>query len=287
MMGKLNYFLGLQVKQLKDGIFINQAKYAKEMLIKFRIKEDEKPEKIPMSVGTKLGYTKEDKSVEEHKYRKLIGSLLYLTASRPDIQYAVCVCARFQSDPRESHYKKAIKILKYVKGTVNVGLWYPKDSGLELVGYSDADHGGSTLDRKSTSGTCQFLGTRLISWFSKKQTCVANSSTESEYIAAGCCTAQILWIQQQLRDYGISAKKTPIFCDNTSAIAITQNPKFHSRTKHIDIRHHFIRDHVEKSDIEVVKVGTEDQLADIFTKPLPDNRFAMLRYNLGLIELPQ
>ena len=122
-----------------------------------------------MSIGTKMTYTESDKSVEEHKYMKLIGSLLYLTASRPDIQYAVGVCARFQTNPMQSHYNIAMKILRYVKGTVEVGLWYPKDSGLSLVCYSDADYVGSLFDRKSTSGTCHFLGARLISWVSKKQ----------------------------------------------------------------------------------------------------------------------
>lgn len=192
-----------------------------------------------------MSYTQDDKSVEEHKYRKLIGSLLYFTTSRLDIQFAVGVCSRFQSNPMMSHYNIAMKILKYVKGTVEVGLWYPKVSGLNLVGYSDADFAGSLLDRKSTSGTCQFLGSRLISWISKKQNSIATSTTEVEYIVAGCCASQILWIQQ-LRDYELNELKTPIFCDNTSAIAITQNPKFHARTKHIDIRHHFIRDHVDK-----------------------------------------
>ena len=118
----------------------------------------------------------------------------------------------------QSHYNTALKILRYIKGTIEVGLWYPKDSGMSLVGYSYADYVGSMLDRKSTSGTCQFLGTRLISWFSKKQNSIATSTTEAEYIAAGCCATQILWIQQQLRDYGLNEEKTPIFCDNTSAI---------------------------------------------------------------------
>ena len=158
---------------------------------------------------------------------------------------------------------------------------------MSLVGYSDADYAGSLLDRKSTSGTCQFHGARLISWFSKKQNSIATYTTEAEYIAAGCCASQILWIQQQLRDYGLNEEKTPIFCDKTSAIAITQNPNFHARTKHIDVRHHFIRDHVEKGNIEILKIGTEDQLVDIFTKPLQESRFLALRHSLGLMELPK
>ena len=227
----------------------------------------------------------EGKPIEEHKYRKLIGSLLYLTASRPDITFAVGVCARFQSKPKQSHYLMALKIIKYLRGTVNAGLWYSREGELALRGYSDADYAGCKIDRKSTSGTCQFLGDRLVSWFSKKQTSIATSTAEAEYMAAGSCCAQILWMKQQLSDYDVKAKETPIFCDNTSAIAITQNPVLHSRTKHIDVRFHFIRDHVEKKNVTIEYVCTEKQLADIFTKPLNEARFIQLKTELGMIEI--
>ncbi|XP_073136958.1 secreted RxLR effector protein 161-like [Henckelia pumila] len=200
----------------------------------------------PMSASIKLDKYEAGAPVEVTMYRGLIGSLLYLTASRPDIMFAVCLCARFQAAHKQSHYIAAKRIIKYLKGTTNVGLWYSKDSEFNLVGYSDADYEGCKIDRKSTSGSCQFLGDRLISWFSKKQTSIATSTAEAEYLAAGSCCAQILWIQQQLRDYGIESNEAPIFVDNTSAIAITQNPVMHSRTKHIDVRHHFIREHVIK-----------------------------------------
>ncbi|XP_075473989.1 secreted RxLR effector protein 161-like [Primulina tabacum] len=199
-------------------------------------------------------------------YRGLIGFLLYLTANRPEIMFAVCLCARFQAKPMQSHFIASKRILKYLKGTTNVGLWYPKDSSLNLVGYSDADYDGYKVDRKSTSCSCQFLGKRLISWLSKKQTSIATSTTEVEYLAAGSCCAQMLWIQQQLKDYGIQATESPIFCDNTSAIAITYNPVMHSRTKYIDIRHHFIREHVMKKEIRLEYVHTDQQTEDIFKK---------------------
>ena len=171
-------------------------------------------------------------------------SLLYLTASRPDIMFSVCLCARFQADPRESHLKAVKRIFRYLIGTADLGLWYPRGgSSFELVGYSDADFAGCKVDRKSTSGTCQFVGSALISWASKKQNSVALSTAESEYIAAGSCVAQVLWLKQQLLDLGLPVGTIPILCDNTSAICITKNPAQHSRTKHIDIRHHFIRDH--------------------------------------------
>ena len=141
------------------------------------------------------------------------------------------------------------------------------------------------MDRKSTSGTCQLLGNILVSWFSKKQNSIATSTAEAEYIAAGSCCAQVVWMKYKLLDYGIHEEEILIKCDNTSAIAISQNPVLHSRTKHIDIRHHFLRDHVEKKDIILEYIPKEDQLADIFTKPLGESRFFTLRNELGLIQL--
>lgn len=283
MMGELTFFLGLQVKQTEEGILINQTKYTTEILKKFGM-ENCSAAPTPMNASIKLDKNEGGTPVDVSMYRSLIGSLLYLTASRPDIMFAVCLCARFQSNPKQSHFIAAKRILKYLKGTQQVGLWYPKDSSLNLVGFSDADYAGCTLDRKSTSGHCQFLGDRLISWFSKKQTSIATSTAEAEYLAAGSCCSQLLWIQQQLKDYGVITSESPIFCDNTSAIAITYNPVLHSRTKHIDIRHHFIRDHVMKKDIKVEYVPTDQQTADIFTKPLSQAKFILFRNSLGLID---
>ena len=234
-----------------------------------------------------MGYSKDDKKISESKYRKLIGSLLYLTASRPDIQFVVGLCALYQVTPMTSHYKTALHILKYVKSTINVGLWYPRGGDLTLRGYSDADYAGDTPTRKSTSGTLTFFGDCLVSWYSKKQPSVAQSSTEAEYISAGCLCAQILWMQQQLRDYGLNQKETHMFVDNKSAIALTENTMFHSRTKHIDIRHHFIRDHVEKKDILIFFTPTAYQIADVLTKALPKARFVELRSELGLMNNPE
>jgi hypothetical protein len=193
------------------------------------------------------------------------------------------MCARFQADPKESHLIAVKRILRYLNGTRDLGLWYPKKSTLTLCGYSDADFAGYKVDRKSTSGCCQFLGSSMISWHSKKQNSVALSTAEAEYIAAGACCSQVLWIAQQMRDLGFDYKSIPVKCDNTSAISISKNPVQHSRTKHIDVRHHFIRDHVEKGDICLEFVSTNLQIADIFTKPLPDERFASLRLELGMI----
>jgi len=192
---------------------------------------------------------------------------------------------KISRNPKESHFKAAKRILKYLKGTSFFGLWYPSHSPIHLIGYSDSDFAGCKRDRKSTSGTCHLLGSSLISWHSKKQACVALSTAEAEYIAVGSCCAQIMWLKQQLADFGLQINKIPFMCDNTSAINLTKNQIQHSRTKHIKIRHHFIRDHVNNGNCEVKFVETKLQLADIFMKPLPKERFFFLRNELGILDL--
>jgi hypothetical protein len=162
------------------------------------------------------------------------------------------------------------RILRYLVATPCFGIWYPKGSNFDLIGYSDSDYAGCKVDRKSTSRTCQFLGRSLVSWNSKKQTSVALSTAEAEYIATGQCCAQLLWMRQTLRDFGYNLSKVPLLCDNESAIRIAENPVEHSRTKHIDIRHHFLRDHQQK--------------ADIFTKPLHEKTFCRLRSELNVLD---
>ncbi|GMI64726.1 cysteine-rich RLK (RECEPTOR-like protein kinase) 8 [Hibiscus trionum] len=269
---------------MKDVIFINQAKYIKDMLKKFGL-EQAKPQATPMSSSTKLDKDEGGKCVDSKLYRSMIGSLLYLTAIRLDILFRVCLCARFQAIPRESHLIAVKRIFRYLKDTPYLGLWYPRDSTFNLHAYSDADYGGCKIDRKSTSDTCQFLGSVLISWFSKKQNSVALSTTEAEYISLGSCCAQVKWMKQQILYYDIEVDTIPLKCDNTSAICLTKNPIQHSITKHIEIRHHFIRDHVLKEDVVLEYVDTLNQLADIFTKPLNKERFWSLRRELGLTNL--
>ena len=283
MMGELNFFLGLQIKQSKEGIFINQSKYIKDILKKFEM-EHSKTMGTPMSSSIKLDKDENGKVVDITKYRGMIGSLLYLTASRPDIMFSVCLCARFQSNPKESHLSAVKRILKYLHGTMNLELWYPKGTQFNITSYSDADFAGCRTDRKSTSGTCHFLGYALVSWFSKKQNSVALSTTEAEYISAASCCAQILWIKQTLKDFGMNYDHVPIKCDNTSAINLSKNSILSSRAKHIDIRHHFLRDHMQKGDIMLEFVCTENQLVDIFTKPLSEDRFSMIRRELGMVD---
>jgi hypothetical protein len=283
MMGELKFFLRLQIRQQRNGTFISQEKYLKECLKKFGM-QDCKGIKTPMPTNGHLGPDENGKDYDQKVYRSMIGSLLYLCASRPDIMLSVCMCARYQAAPKESHHQAVKRILRYLAHTPTLGLWYPKGSKLDLVGYSDSDYAGDRVDRKSTSGTCHFLGRSLVCWSSKKQNCVSLSTAEAEYIAAGACCSQLLWMKRTLKDYGINLKKVPLLCDNESAIKISQNPVQHSRTKHIEIRYHFLRDHVLKGDIVISHVKTEDQLADIFTKPLDEKRFSALRCELNILD---
>ncbi|GKC01311.1 putative ribonuclease H-like domain-containing protein [Tanacetum coccineum] len=270
-MGELTFFLGLQVKQKPDGIFISQDKYVAEILKKFDF-ANVKTASTPIETQKPLVKDEEASDVDVHLYRSMIGSLMYLTASRPDIMFAVCACSRFQVTPKSSHLSAVKRIFRYLKGKPKLGLWYPRVSSFDLESYSDSDYAGANLDRKSTTGGCQFLGRRLISWQCKKQTIMATSTTEAEYVAAASCCGQVLWIQNQMLDYGFNFMNTRIYIDNESTICIVKNPVYHSKTKHIAIRHHFIRDAYEKKLIQVLKIHTDDNVADLLTKAFDVSR---------------
>ncbi|GKA85889.1 retrovirus-related pol polyprotein from transposon TNT 1-94 [Tanacetum coccineum] len=281
MMGKISFFLGLQISQNPTGIFINQSKYALESLKKYGFESCD-PVDTPMVEKSKLDEDTEGKTVDPSHYRGMIGTLLYLAASRPDLQFAICMCARYQARPTKKHLNAVKRIFRYLKGTINRGLWYPNDSSIALTAYADADHAGCQDTRRSTSGSMQFLGDRLVSWSSKRQKSAAISSTEAEYIALSGCCAQVLWTRSQLTDYGLGFNKIPMYCDNKSAIALCCNNVQHSRSKHIDIRYHFIKENVENGVIELYFVNTEYQLADIFTKALCRERIEFLSDKLGM-----
>ncbi|KAI3712432.1 hypothetical protein L1987_70988 [Smallanthus sonchifolius] len=268
--------------QSESGILIHQEKYVKEILTKFKM-ADSHPVKTHVEVRHCLTPDMDGESVDPHLYRSMIGSLMYLTASRPDIMFAVCLCARFQANPKLSHLSAVKRILRYLRYKPKLGLWYPKIDLFDLVAYSDSDYGGCNLDRKSTSGGCQFLGNRLVSWQCKKQSTVSQSTAEAEYIVVALCCSQVRWIHHQMLDYGITFHETPILCDNTAVPHITKNPVQHSKTKHIEIKHHFIRDCVEKKHIRIVEVKTNKQTTDIFTKAFDSTRFAQLVEMLGMI----
>ncbi|GJT66859.1 retrovirus-related pol polyprotein from transposon TNT 1-94 [Tanacetum coccineum] len=206
MMGQMSFFLGLQVSQNPRGIFINQSKYAQEILKKFGF-DTCTPIDTPMAERPDLDEDKGGKLIDPTRFRGMVGSLMYLSASRPDIVFAVCMCARYQAKPTEMHLTAIKRIFRYLKGTIHMGLWYPKDSGFELKAFADANYAGCHDTRRSTSGSAQFLGHRLVSWSSKKQKSTAISTTEAEYIALSGCCAQILWMRSQLRDYGFAISK--------------------------------------------------------------------------------
>ncbi|GJT98945.1 copia protein [Tanacetum coccineum] len=224
---------------------------------------------------------------DQTTYRRMIGGLMYLTASRPDIAFATFVCARYQARPTVKHLKEVKRIFRYLRQSYNMGLWYLKDSGFELISYSDADHARCKDDCKSTSIGLQFLGGKLVSWSSKKQDCTAMSTAEAEYVSLSACCAQVIWMRTQLLDYGYKYNRIPMYCDSKSAIAISCNPVQHSKTKHIDIRYHFIKEHVEKGNVELYFAGTEYQLTDLFTKALLKERFDYLVHRIIIIMAQQ
>ncbi|GKA91397.1 hypothetical protein Tco_0813267 [Tanacetum coccineum] len=214
----------------------------------------------------------------------MLGSLLYLMASRPDIMFSVFLCAHFQWDPKTSHLEAVKRIFRYIKGIMHLGLWYPKGSDIETIVYADSDHAGDYVDHKSTSGVCTFMGCCLTSWFLKKQTALAISTTEAEYVSAGKACQQALWMKQALVDYDVRLYDIPIMCDNKGAIDLSKNLVQHSRTKHIEIHHHFLRDNIQNGNISIEKVSSKDNIADILTKPLKREPFNYLRLSLGMMK---
>nr|GEX80035.1 hypothetical protein [Tanacetum cinerariifolium] len=278
--GDIGFFIGYSADSCAYRIYNRRTKkitkgVTLEILKKYGMKSCD-PVGTLMEIKDKLDLDQNGTPVDATKYHSMIGALMYLTSSRPDIVHATCLCARYQAKPTEKQLKDVKRIFHYLRGTINTGLWYTKDSGFELTGFSDADYAECKDTFKSTSGGAQFLGKKLVSWSSKKQDCTTLSTTESEYVTLSACCAQVLWMRTQLMDYGFHFNKIPIYCDSKSAIAISCNPVQHSRTKHIDVRYHFIKEHVEKGTIELYFVKTDYQLADIFTKALPADRFNYL-----------
>ncbi|GJV59869.1 retrovirus-related pol polyprotein from transposon TNT 1-94 [Tanacetum coccineum] len=231
---------------------------------------------------SKLDEDTQGKAVDPTHYHGMVGTLMYLTSSRPDLVYAVCMCARYQARPTEKHLHAVKRIFQYLRGTVNRGLWYSEDYAISLTAFADADHAGCQDTRRSTSGSMQLLGDKLISWSSKRQKSAAISSTKAVYISLSGCCAQALWMRSQLTDYGLGFNKIPMYCDNKSAIALCCNNFQHSRSKQIDIKYHFIKEQVENGVVELYFVRTEYQLADIFTKALCRERIEFLIDKLGM-----
>jgi hypothetical protein len=285
MIGELSFFLGLQITQRSEGLFLSQEKYLREMLKRFQM-EDSTPMSTPMVTGCKLSKDDDSPDVDQSSYRSMIGSLLYITTSRPDIMHVVGMVGRYQAAPKQSHLLVVKRIFRYLKGTMDYGLWYPRNHNFQLSVYSDVDWANCVDERKSTSGGAFFLGDSLVSWLSKKQGSISLSTTEAEYIAAATCCTQVLWMIQTLADLEVKyTTPIPIHCDNTSAISVSKNLVFHSKTKHIPIKYHFLREQVTNTVVSLHYIPSKDQIVDIFTKPLAKAQFEYLRQKLGVTPL--
>ncbi|KAE8707741.1 hypothetical protein F3Y22_tig00110377pilonHSYRG00343 [Hibiscus syriacus] len=281
-MGLMAYYLGIEVKQQNDGIFISQERYAKEILKKFKM-ENCKPISTPAEYEIKMTKHEEGKSVDPTFFKSLVGSLRYLTCTRPDILHAVGLVSRYMESPTTTNFKATKRILRYLKGTIDFGLFYSVSNDYKLVGYSDSDWGGDIDNQRSTTGFVFFMGDIAFTWMSKKQPIVTLSTCEAEYVAATSCVCHAIWLRNLLKVIGlIQEEPTKVCVDNKSAIALAKNPVFHDRSKHIDIRYHYIRECVARKDVEVEYVKSQDQVADIFTKPLTSEDFLRLRNLLGV-----
>eukprot|EP00253_Pinus_taeda_P014154 PITA_14154 len=283
LLGELTYFLGLQIQQKEGGIFLSQTKYLKQILKKYGM-EDAKLVCTPMVTGCSLSANDESAAVHQPTYGSMIGSTLF--DRYPTGHHA---CSRnswkIQANPKETHLQAVKRIFKYLQGTQNYGLWYPRDTDLTLHAYTDVDWAGSVDDRKSTSGGAFFMGSILVSWFSKKQSSIALSTAEVEYVATASCCTQLLWMMQTFKDFQITC--TPpisILCDNTSAISISKNPVMHLKTKHIPIKYHFLREQVLEQKVKLEYVPSKEQVANILTKPLPRETFEYLGQKLGVVD---
>ncbi|KAH9768833.1 hypothetical protein KPL71_011754 [Citrus sinensis] len=280
--GLMAYFLGIEVKQKEEGIFISQESYANEILKRFKM-NDCKPISTPVECGVKLSKHDEGEDIDPTFFKSLVGSVRYLTCTRPDILYAVGLVSRYMENPKTTHFKAAKIILRYIKGTINFGLLYSFSNDYKLVGYSDSDWGGDVDDRKSTTGFVFFMGDTAFTWMSKKQPIVTLSTCEAEYVAATSSVCHAIWLRNLLKELSLAQEEpTEICVDNKSAIALSKNPVFHDRSKHVDTRYHFIRECITRKEVQIKYVKSQDQAADIFTKPLKQEDFVRFRSLLGV-----
>ncbi|KAJ8621549.1 hypothetical protein MRB53_030078 [Persea americana] len=282
----MRYFLGIEVLQRTDGIFLGQRKYAQEVLERFNMDQCNSVHN-PVVLGFKL--TKDEKGVEVDStlYKQMVGSLMYLTATRPDLMFIVSLITRYMERPTKSHLIAAKRALRYMKGTVKFRMFYTNGGGKELIGYIDSDYAGDQDDKKSTSGYVFLMNSRAISWSSKKQPVVTPSTTEAEFITAASSACQVVWLRRILKNLNqVQSSPTVVYCDNISVIKLLKNSVMHGRSKHIDVRFHFLRDLVKDGVVELIQCSTQDQVADVLTKPLKLDVFLKMRGLLGVCEHP-
>ena len=288
-MGSLHFCLGVSVEQSTDKIKLSQKQYIQKLLKRYEL-DDANPVCTPMDLNVRL--VADDglsKPTDKSRYQSMVGSLLYVAvATRPDICQAVAAVSKFNSAPTESHLTAVKRILRYLKGTLNLSLQYSlyrctENCEPEVEGYSDADWACDLDTRRSTTGNVFKMSEGAISWLSQKQSTVALSTAEAEYIALSSATQEVVWLRQLLTDIGVDCTKpVTVWEDNQAAIGLTRNPIGHKRTKHIDIKYHFVRECVMIGSLFVKYCNTKEMLADILTKPLPRGQFEYLRSKLGI-----
>jgi hypothetical protein len=245
-----------------------------------------KPISIPLEQNVKLSADEGDLVEDTTMYKRIVGSLIYMTITRPDLSYAVGMVSQFMQTPRKPHLDAVRRILRYIKHTLHCGIFYEAKSQLQVHGYIDADWAGNVSDRRSTSGFLFSFGSGVVSWSSKKQPTVALSNTEAEYRGATIIACEVVWLQKLLSDLGLSVNAhVVIYCDNISSILLANNPVYHARTKHIEVHYHFIREKVLAKEIDLIHVNTEDQVADIFTKALGTYKLKKFRKMFGVLEV--
>jgi histone deacetylase 1/2 len=282
-LGEVDYFLGIEVKHMPSGgLLLHQSKYIRDLLSKTNM-ENCKPIGSPMVANCRLNKFGIDEMTDPSLYRSTVGALQYATLTRPDISFSVNKVCQFMSHPLETHWKAVKRILRYLKGNISHGLLLHlshKGPPFSLRAYSDADWATDQDDRRSTSGSRIYFGPNLISWGSKKQALVARSSTEAEYRSMANTTADLLWIQSLLCELNVPFHTPTLLCDNLSAVSLAHNPVLHSRTKHIELDIHFVREKVLAKQLHVLHVPATDQLADPLTKPLSPTNYANIRLKL-------
>ncbi|XP_048504111.1 uncharacterized mitochondrial protein AtMg00810-like [Beta vulgaris subsp. vulgaris] len=285
-LGALRYFLGIEVDRSNQGFFLSQKKYATDLVKEYGMHKA-RPVRLPLEANIKLTADLGDPLPHLTEYQRLVGRLIYLTITRPDITYAVHILSQFMHKPTTVHMQAAKRVLRYINNSPGQGILLASHSGAQLTAYCDSDWAGCPMTRRSTTGFCLLLGSSPLSWKSKKQNVVARSSAEAEYRAMALTACEVTWVSQLLKELGLkNLPPTVMHCDNKAALSIAANPVQHDRTKHVELDCHFIRDKISEGHITTSYVPTSDQAADVFTKPLTISQHNHLLCKLGVLSNP-